>query len=53
MEDLVDLSDDVDTYGNGEEDVADDEDRAEIGYGDWLRKGKSLICLWFKKNPPQ
>ncbi|KAJ6864005.1 hypothetical protein NC651_034737 [Populus alba x Populus x berolinensis] len=30
MEDLVDLSDDVDTYGDGEEDVADDEDRAGV-----------------------
>ena len=30
MEDLVDLSDDVDTYGDGEEDVADDEDRVGV-----------------------
>jgi hypothetical protein len=30
MEDLVDLADDVDTYGDREEDVADDEDRAGV-----------------------
>ena len=30
MEDLVDLADDVDTYGDGEEDVADDKDRAGV-----------------------
>ena len=29
-EDLVDLADDVDTYGDGEEDVADDKDRAGV-----------------------
>jgi hypothetical protein len=30
MEDLVDLADDMDTYGDGEEDVADDEDKAGV-----------------------
>ena len=49
MEDLVDLVDDVDTYGDGEEDVADDEDlwglQQRVGK---IRSGKGwrqLSCI--------